>query len=83
MFLANCPPTPPLSIDIDTYFSLRAKCWLRGGVGGLFPRNVLLSEFTTVGHWTMSSKILIVIRHDVWTDQILMTHYKVERFNSI
>ena len=23
----------------------------------------------------------IVIRHDVWTDQILMTHYKVERFN--
>ena len=26
--------------NINTYFSLRAKCWLRGGVGGLFPRNV-------------------------------------------
>ena len=36
-FLGNCPPTPPLS---QHYFSLRAKCWLRGGVGGQFPRNV-------------------------------------------
>ena len=32
-FLENCPPTPPLK----TYFSLRAKCWVRGGVGGQFP----------------------------------------------
>ena len=22
---------------INTYFSLRAKCWLKGGVGGQFP----------------------------------------------
>ena len=26
--------------NINTYFSLRAKCWCRGGVGGQFPRNV-------------------------------------------
>ena len=23
--------------NINTYFSLRAKCWIRGGVGGQFP----------------------------------------------
>ena len=28
---------------MNTYFSLRAKCWLRGGVGGQFARNVYLS----------------------------------------
>ena len=39
------------------------------------------SQQSVIGE--LSSKILIVIRHDVWTDQILMTHYKVERFNSI
>ena len=38
-FLGNCPPTPPRN-QHETYFSLRAKCWLRGGVGGQFPRNV-------------------------------------------
>ena len=26
--------------NINTYFSLRTKCWLRGGVGEHFPRNV-------------------------------------------
>ena len=26
--------------NINTYFSRRAKCWLRGRVGGQFPRNV-------------------------------------------
>ena len=26
--------------DINTFFSLSAKCWLRGRVGGQFPRNV-------------------------------------------
>ena len=25
---------------MTVYFSLRAKCWLRGGVGGQFPRSV-------------------------------------------
>ena len=34
-FLGNCPPTPPLS-KRKRYFSLRAKCWFRGGVGGRF-----------------------------------------------
>ena len=24
----------PLGANISTYFSLRSKCWLRGGVGG-------------------------------------------------
>ena len=26
--------------NINTYFSLREKGWLRGGVGGQFPRNL-------------------------------------------
>ena len=30
---------PLPSANINTYFSLVAKCWLRGGVGGQFPRN--------------------------------------------
>ena len=38
MFLANCPLTPPLSQH--QHFSFRAKCWLRGGVGGQFPGNL-------------------------------------------
>ena len=29
---------------INAYFSLTAKCWLKGGVGGQFPRNVLWSQ---------------------------------------
>ena len=43
-FLENCPPTPPLSqhltLSKNTYFALKVKCWLRGGVSGQFPRNV-------------------------------------------
>ena len=42
-FLGNCPATPSLlkkKANIITYFSLRAKCWLGGGVGGQFPRNI-------------------------------------------
>ena len=30
--------------NINTYFSLKAKCWLRRGVGGQFPRNVKWSQ---------------------------------------
>ena len=26
--------------NINTYFSLRGKCWLKGAVGGQFPRNL-------------------------------------------
>ena len=26
--------------NVNTYFSRRAKCWLKGGVGGQFPRNL-------------------------------------------
>ena len=40
------PPPPPTETKINTYmqFFLRAKCWLRGGVGGQFPRNVKWSN---------------------------------------
>ena len=31
--------TSLLKLPINTYFSLKAKCWLRGGVGGSFPGN--------------------------------------------
>ena len=43
MFLRNWPPTPPLA-NINTYFSPGEKCWLRGGVGGQFPRNLNWSK---------------------------------------
>ena len=37
-FLRNYQPTPPPpQTNINTYFSLREKCWLRGGIGGQFP----------------------------------------------
>ena len=30
-------------VNINTYLSLRAKCRLRGGVGGQFPRNIAVT----------------------------------------
>ena len=30
----------PLAKINTVYFSLKAKCWLRGGLGDQFPRNV-------------------------------------------
>ena len=45
-FLVKCPPTLLLA-NINTYFPLRAKCWLRGGVGGHFPSNLWWVEHTT------------------------------------
>ena len=30
----------PPQANINAYLPLRSKCWLRGGVGGQFPRNV-------------------------------------------
>ena len=35
--------------NINTYLSLRAKCWLRKGVGGQLPRNPLLISFGSAG----------------------------------
>ena len=35
--------------NINTYLSLRAKCWLREGVGGQLPRNPLLISFESAG----------------------------------
>ena len=37
--------------NIITYFSLRAKCWLRGGVGGQFPRNLKRLDCDTYQLW--------------------------------
>ena len=31
---------PLLQANINAYFSFRAKCWLKGGVGEQFPRNL-------------------------------------------
>ena len=40
-FLGKLPTyASPKPSNINAYFSLGAKCWLRGGVGGQFPRNV-------------------------------------------
>ena len=33
---------PLPQVNIKTYFSLRAKCWLRGGVGAKITRNVFV-----------------------------------------
>ena len=38
-FLGNCPPTPPLTRR-NTYFSLAAKCLLRGT-----PNQVIFYDF--------------------------------------
>ena len=45
-FLVKYPPTLLLA-NINTYFPLMEKCWLRGGVGGHFPSNVWWVEHTT------------------------------------
>ena len=37
LLLCSCTKFPP---NINTYFSLKAKCWLRRGVGRQFARNV-------------------------------------------
>ena len=34
------PIHPSPETNINAYFSLRAKCWLSGGVGGQFSRNL-------------------------------------------
>ena len=39
---------------IIAYFSLRAKCWLRGGVGGQFPQKP--KESVAVALWYISSR---------------------------
>ena len=62
-FLWNCPPTPPLSQHY-TKFLLRAKCWLRRGVGGQFHRNVKWSKWPILDY--------IVDDFDLW----LWTHSK-------
>ena len=43
LYISGKLPTYGLPLpyaNINTYFSLRANCWLRGGVGGQFPKNV-------------------------------------------
>ena len=31
---------PLLLVNTNTYLSLKAKCWVKGGVGGQFPGNL-------------------------------------------
>ena len=41
LYVSGKLPTFPFpKPTLNTYFSLKAKCWLRGGVGGNIPRNV-------------------------------------------
>lgn len=40
--LGNCPHLPLPYPTFNTNVSGRVKCWVSGGVGGKFPRNVLL-----------------------------------------
>ena len=44
----NLVPTysSPIKANINSHFSLRAKWWLRGGVGGQFPWNLNWSEIS-------------------------------------
>ena len=46
LYVSGKPPTypSPKPTNINTYFSLRAKYWLRGGVGGQFPDASVLSH---------------------------------------
>ena len=39
---------PLPQVNINTDFSLRAKCWVRGAVGGQFPRNLNWSSFPPI-----------------------------------
>ena len=49
-------------VNINTYFSLRAKCWLRGGVGGQFPGNVAVTyELLKVPDITILFFILLAL----------------------
>ena len=47
--------------NIYTYFSLRANCWLRGGVGGQFPRPFLPLHYVVHG-------LLSMTKHE-WSDR--------------
>ena len=57
-FLGNCPPTPPPDL------SLRAKWWLRGGVGGQFPRD--LNWFKIVGNLPGFAWLLLFVNDDIF-----------------
>ena len=65
--LCSCTKFPP---NINTYFSLKAKWWLKGGVGGQFLRNVSLSEIyillleTKTSKQTNLMRIPITVKND-------------------
>ena len=46
---------------IITYFSLRAKCWLRGGVGGQFPKKPKESVAVAYGTFRQGDHLIEVI----------------------
>ena len=61
-------PTYPSLNDVNTNFLLGAKCWLRGGVGGQFPR---------ILHW----RFFVVIKGSVlpsYKESVLQTLFYTE-----
>ena len=56
-FLGNWRPTLPLS-------PLRAKLWVRGGVGGQFPRNLQMSQ----GQGTIPTSAFSITVTDKWIE---------------
>ena len=51
----NLPTYPSPKPTINTYFSLRANCWVRGGIGGQFvisslTLNSIAHEESTIGN---------------------------------
>ena len=46
---------------IITYYSLRAKCWLRGGVGGQFPQKPKESVAGAYGTFRQGDHLIEVI----------------------
>ena len=69
MFLGNSPLTPPLSQR--QHFSFRAKCWLREGVDGHFPRNlrdqIVRVKFVKRASWVVDKDTVCFLRNfKVW-----------------
>ena len=48
-------------VNINTYFSLRAKCWIRGGVGGQFPRTLNWSTNAINNTRKINSHVMLAV----------------------
>ena len=72
--------------NLNTYFLLRAKCWLRGGVGGQFLRNMirnLFPKYTSV--LTLSMPVNSTVTSNSLAMEVAMNfqHWTCEKTNSI